>query len=323
MRLARVVAAASAAAACGGAAFTAAVGAGSDAGSDANVARDAGARDAEIDNWVAPVCDGGQNFQSDPKNCGRCGHDCTGGACAAGVCQPVKVASGARVTGVALVGSELYYMEQDTGQMRHLTLPGGTAQPVGTPVAAGGGYFTIPQGASYALVRTPSQIMRLSLSGGSPQQVLGSLSGGYGIASDGNVMYWVENDAMKRASVDGGGVAPFGDGGLTNPEQLVLAQNVVGVADLGNNRLVYVDRTSGALTVFKSGLGSPAGLAPEGQNVYTTLQFGDQQVALVDGTTRAVTKIASAEMPTGIAVNGRWIVWGFAGGTGGVMLLAK
>ncbi|HEX7508686.1 MAG TPA: hypothetical protein VF550_18080, partial [Polyangia bacterium] len=28
---------------------------------------------------------------SDPKNCGTCGHDCLGGACSAGACQPVAV----------------------------------------------------------------------------------------------------------------------------------------------------------------------------------------------------------------------------------------
>jgi hypothetical protein len=28
---------------------------------------------------------------SDQKNCGRCGHDCQGGACTAGACQPVQI----------------------------------------------------------------------------------------------------------------------------------------------------------------------------------------------------------------------------------------
>lgn len=313
-------------AACGGAAFTAAVGVGSDAGSDAGVPVDGGGgADAEIDSWVAPVCDGGQSFQSDPKNCGRCGHDCTGGACEAGACRPVQIASGVRVTGVALAGSELYYMEQDTGQLKHVTLPGGSPQSVGTPVAPGAGYISVPAGATYALVRTPTQIMRVNFSGGAPVQVLGGLPAGFGIASDGAEMYWVDNTTgiMRRASIDGGGVAQLGSGGLAAPEMMTVIQNAVAVADLGNGRLVYVERDGGALNVFKSGLPNPAGLAPDGTNVYTTLQAGDNQIALVDGTTKAVTKVVSASTPTGIAVNGRWIVWGFAGGTGGVMLLAK
>jgi hypothetical protein len=32
------------------------------------------------------------DLQSDPKNCGSCGHDCVGGACSAGQCQPWVVA---------------------------------------------------------------------------------------------------------------------------------------------------------------------------------------------------------------------------------------
>lgn len=31
--------------------------------------------------------------QSDPQNCGRCGHDCLGGACMGGACQPVALSS--------------------------------------------------------------------------------------------------------------------------------------------------------------------------------------------------------------------------------------
>jgi hypothetical protein len=31
------------------------------------------------------------NVDSDPKNCGRCGHDCMGGTCRAGACQPYAI----------------------------------------------------------------------------------------------------------------------------------------------------------------------------------------------------------------------------------------
>jgi hypothetical protein len=33
------------------------------------------------------------DVQSDPHNCGACGHDCLGGACQAGVCQPFTLAT--------------------------------------------------------------------------------------------------------------------------------------------------------------------------------------------------------------------------------------
>ncbi len=60
---------------------------------DAAAPRDASvdqtARDAEVD---APSCV--TDTQTDGKNCGRCGHDCLGGKCAAGVCQVSTVLTG-------------------------------------------------------------------------------------------------------------------------------------------------------------------------------------------------------------------------------------
>jgi hypothetical protein len=41
-------------------------------------------------NGGAPPC-AGANLDEDAKNCGACGHDCLGGACAAGHCQPVML----------------------------------------------------------------------------------------------------------------------------------------------------------------------------------------------------------------------------------------
>lgn len=38
-----------------------------------------------------PTACGGADLATDALNCGRCGHDCLGGACEAGQCQPVKL----------------------------------------------------------------------------------------------------------------------------------------------------------------------------------------------------------------------------------------
>src|SRR5438046_9066610 len=40
------------------------------------------------------------DLESDPLNCGRCGHGCRGGDCGGGVCQPIKLAQG-NTTGLA------------------------------------------------------------------------------------------------------------------------------------------------------------------------------------------------------------------------------
>jgi hypothetical protein len=37
------------------------------------------------------TCTPGMDFTADPHNCGKCNHDCLGGACVAGACEPVSV----------------------------------------------------------------------------------------------------------------------------------------------------------------------------------------------------------------------------------------
>jgi len=52
--------------------------------------------------------------QSDPQNCGRCGHDCLGGACAAGVCQPFVFARATRPQQVFVVAGDVYFSDGET-----------------------------------------------------------------------------------------------------------------------------------------------------------------------------------------------------------------
>jgi hypothetical protein len=58
--------------------------------------------DAQADACVA-------DLRSDVHNCGHCGHDCVGGACMAGVCQPVVVyAGGDTPSSIAVDGPTIY-----------------------------------------------------------------------------------------------------------------------------------------------------------------------------------------------------------------------
>ncbi|HEY4103298.1 MAG TPA: hypothetical protein VGM44_05375, partial [Polyangiaceae bacterium] len=54
--------------------------------------------------------DGCFDFKSDPKNCGSCGHDCLGGDCNLGSCQPVQVVTGEKyVYSLATNGTYLFW----------------------------------------------------------------------------------------------------------------------------------------------------------------------------------------------------------------------
>jgi hypothetical protein len=76
---------------------------------DAFVAPRPDAGDAALDDTAVPCSD----TQSDPKNCGRCGHDCLGGACAQGRCRPVVVASGQIAPrALAVRGADVFWVSE-------------------------------------------------------------------------------------------------------------------------------------------------------------------------------------------------------------------
>ena len=56
---------------------------------DGSVLQEAGADAPSEAGFDAAICE--SDTSSDPKNCGACGHDCMGGTCVAGRCQPVGV----------------------------------------------------------------------------------------------------------------------------------------------------------------------------------------------------------------------------------------
>ena len=62
---------------------------GSDAAGDTVIVCEGGTEDCDGD-----PANGCEDLSSDPKHCGSCGHDCLGGACEQGACQPVLLASG-------------------------------------------------------------------------------------------------------------------------------------------------------------------------------------------------------------------------------------
>ena len=75
---------------------------GGDAGGDA-------AGDSSSEGGVDASC--GADLQNDPKNCGTCGHDCLGGDCLTGICQPALVTQSASLAPYAMVldSGKLYF----------------------------------------------------------------------------------------------------------------------------------------------------------------------------------------------------------------------
>jgi Stigma-specific protein, Stig1 len=95
----------------------------SNAGADTGGAENAGAAGAEIAGAGDAGAGGAENcdpnfeacggscvdLDKDPKNCGMCGHDCLGGDCVLGVCQPIEIANSQGDEMVVVVDDQYVY----------------------------------------------------------------------------------------------------------------------------------------------------------------------------------------------------------------------
>jgi hypothetical protein len=121
-------------------------------GTAADTSIEDGAADAkaDADAAIAPDADAGTEADadadagggcgdtlSDPKNCGVCGHDCIGGDCTNGICQPWVVAAEAHsvLGNVSLDANNVFYT--DTQNAAILSTPKNAIQGKGTAIYSG------------------------------------------------------------------------------------------------------------------------------------------------------------------------------------------
>src|SRR5215467_10227089 len=112
-----------------------------DAGApDAPSPTEAGAAETSADQGPIGVPDTGSDacagvyLSSDPKNCGACGHDCLGGTCVTGICQPVIIANGVTdLEGLAIDAANVYWTDAIGGGVFSCPLAGCTGGPI--PIA--------------------------------------------------------------------------------------------------------------------------------------------------------------------------------------------
>ena len=70
---------------------------------------------------------------SDAKNCGACGHDCLGGGCTAGQCQPVELAQYTGNLQTISLGAQYVYATTDLGYIGRANKDGSDLKPFAMP----------------------------------------------------------------------------------------------------------------------------------------------------------------------------------------------
>jgi hypothetical protein len=73
------------------------------------------------------------DLMTDDKNCGTCGHDCLGGECTAGECQPVTIARYIGTPQIIYVGAQAIYITTDLGYVGRASKDGSDLGPVAMP----------------------------------------------------------------------------------------------------------------------------------------------------------------------------------------------
>jgi hypothetical protein len=266
---------------------------------------DAGPRDVG-------ACDA--DLATDPMSCGACGHDCGGGACAAGTCAPYDLVVAAptdTIRAVAIDSAHLYWSNTTAntvvqanldGTSPHAFLSGVSADEIAVDATAlyytSGGLHRVPFGAPidteitpgpdgciwiesptlvYTTEFTMNEVVSVNLDAGSITILLGSSDGVFqpwGVASTAVEFYWTSSGPAVDGSIAGHPLP------------------------------------SGANATLRSGLANPNCLSFDEAGRLYWPNYGDGTIhrSNADGTSE--TTLASGQiMPTTVAINATYLYW--------------
>jgi hypothetical protein len=237
-----------------------------------------------------PVCSAGfapcgsacLDLQSDGANCGSCGHDCLGGACQAGVCQPAVLLSGHPLVHFLAVDATSLYFTVDPGG----SPTGGSVQKMplaGGPVTTLASGLLSPQGIAvdpsfvYWASEFGDTITRLPLGGGTPVTLLSGVTGALGVAVDGSAIYFsrISGGAVWKAPLSGGAPTLLASS-TTTPND-----GAVGIAVRATNlyfgtysAVEEVSIAGGAVTTLVTGQNDAIAVAVDDTFLYWTNLYG-------------------------------------------------
>jgi outer membrane protein assembly factor BamB len=220
---------------------------------------------------------------SDPRHCGACGHDCLGGACEDGGCQPIQIADGQSnpfgITVDATTG-RVYWTNSTSGEVASVRIDGsgydlhasGQATPQAVRYHDGHLYWANAGEAGVGC------IMKLDMANASasPEVFVDDQKNPMDIVFAFGRMYWTNNTAdgaVMSVPVAGGG-PEVALGNLNRPGALIADDSAVYAAVVLGRRLVGID-PSHELQMDQQLDDMPAGLATDLLDVYWTTLSGN------------------------------------------------
>jgi len=254
---------------------------------------------------------------TDRDNCGACGHSCLGGQCAAGKCQPVRLAN---VFGyphqLVVDATHVYFTERRGMQMSHVyraPIAGGATMDLATiPTLANG--LQLSGGNVYVAVGEIPQLYRIPQAGGAPVPLVTGADGGAptSLVIDGNrIIYATTRPMLSVVPLAGGAVADFANVGDVQalPQNLAIAGGYLYYANFGaTGNVGRVPLSGGAPTPLAS-QPNAFDIVSDGTNAWFTA-YADGQVKRVPVSGGTAEPIATGQdHPTGIAFDGQYVYW--------------
>lgn len=269
-------------------------------------------------------------LQTDPLNCGVCGHSCLGGLCTAGKCQPFAIADGIGIGGdIAVSDGFVYWTDQavGSGAVDRTTLDGALGVEELTNALTPNGLAVAGNSVVYAhsLGEGAAAVSRVATTGGQPTRLAepSTPSSTWAVATDGTVAVFTDLfGTVGRTAITGsnntftalasGEDEPRGvaiDNGIvyfvTSGNGLVRSVPVSGGAvstvaspggalfgiDAVDGTLVWTDQTSGSV-VIKSGALPPTTLATGLTNPFDVTIDAQRNVAYVTELAGRVLQVA-------------------------------
>jgi len=190
--------------------------------------------------------------QTDPLNCGSCGHNCLQGGCSGGVCQPFVLASGVTAYDIVSANGSLYWVDQGypSGSVwtcsiascsPHTFVPSQSSPERITQL--GGVLYWSNYGSGGS---NDGSIASHALSGGTTTTVASAIWTPQGIATDGTYLFWAESYSQPPQS-SGPQLVRYDFSSMATTYLLTGSNSAPTAVGVGGGQVYWTDEGTGAV----------------------------------------------------------------------------